>query len=110
MIAKFIAPLAHKVILGLLLALSLVLWRADSLSEARDRAVEARIVEEAKHAVTRASVTALEGRLDAMVEAGQLTEQSRDAALATVAIQTDDLRKRAAMIEAGELDYREAGL
>ena len=111
MFANLFAPLAMKVAGGIILALLVLLafsvWRADTLSTQRDSAVEARITAEARHAVTRASLDALEGELAKMVEDSQLRAARRDDALSQVEEDTRPLRDQAEALERGEIDVTE---
>lgn len=77
------------------LALAFVMWRADDLSEGKRKAEDALVASETRHAVTTASLDALEGKLADLVEAGQLREEARNKALEDVAKETAELRKSA---------------
>lgn len=78
MIGKFFAPLAMKIgagiILALLLALGVTMWRADSLSEQRDAALVALGAERAGHTATRASVAVLEAEMARVMQAARQRE------------------------------------
>ena len=108
MIGNFFAPLAIKVFAGttvvLILTLTVVMWRADGLSEARDDAVKATITEKVKHEVTRASLASLSARMEALVKEGQLRRERLDEALEQVEADTAPLRNQADALERGEID------
>lgn len=114
MIGQFFAPLAIKIFSGitlaLLIALGFALWRADSLSDARDEAQRQLVTEEARHAVTRQSLASLAQRLTDMVRDGELRQERLSDAMMEVRQETAELRRQADMIESGEIDYRDAGL
>lgn len=84
MLAKFFAPLSVKIGAGiialLLVALGIVMWRADAISGQRDKAIQRAANEAAAHAVTKASLAKLEQRLAAFIAAGERrTEAARKA-------------------------------
>lgn len=99
MFANFFAPLAIKIFSGvtaaLAIALAFTMWRADSLSEGKRKAEDALVASETRHAVTIASLDALEARLAVMVKDGQLTEENRDKALEDVEAEIAPLRDQA---------------
>ncbi|RPF70434.1 hypothetical protein [Aurantiacibacter spongiae] len=81
---------------ALALALGIALWRADAISEQRDRAVEQRALAEAGHAVTRASLDRLEGELAAFVQEGKLTRAEAVTAMIEAQDAGEDMRRAAA--------------
>lgn len=103
------APLAMKIAAGVIAALLAVVafyaWRADSLSDARDDALERLGAAETRHAITQASLEALMADMAAMVEEGRLTAERRDEAVAEARQAGDALRRQADAVEAGEVDY-----
>lgn len=110
MIFDWIQAQAVKLLGGLaaLLAVTLifVMWRADSISEARDAYRDNLTAEETRHAVTRASLASLELRLAAMVREGELRQERLDKAMREVEIQIAPLREEARRLEHGLIDIR----
>lgn len=104
MIARFLSPLSHKLMLaaivGLALALSGTMWRADSLAAERDRLRDRLAVSEANHAVTVASLDTLAVEMEAIVAAGQRTAARKDEALAEIRQALDATREEAARLRA----------
>lgn len=80
---------------ALLIALGIVMWRADSLSNQRDDERAARVAEIAAHAITRASLASLQTKLNEFVQAGELRAESRDEALEEVEAEVAELRAQA---------------
>lgn len=111
MLSNLFAPLAMKVAAGIggamLLAIAVLWFRADSLSEQRDRAQGLYVTERAKHAVTRASLGVLADKLEGFVKEGELRAERRDKALADVREETAELRSQADKLERGEIDITE---
>jgi predicted negative regulator of RcsB-dependent stress response len=85
MFANFFASTAIKVATGivgaLLLALALMAWRADTISDQRETARDDLATEKAQHAVTRASVDTLEAELARFVGAGLAARAAQIASL-----------------------------
>lgn len=112
-VAEFLANAAKAIgvrggiAIALGLALAVTMWRADSISEARDKAEDQVVVETTKHAVTAASLDALELRLAAMVADGELRAERLSKAQAEVAKETAPLRAQADAFERGEIDISE---
>lgn len=104
MIGKLFAPLAMKVsggvIAGLLVALALVMWRADAISADRDDMRDRAALAEANHAVTTASLTSLQSELAQMVVEGEARRSRVVKALAEAQREGDLLRGEAAEIRA----------
>jgi predicted negative regulator of RcsB-dependent stress response len=75
------------VIIGLLIALGIVIWRADAISADREDQRNKLAAERAQHAVTRNSVDTLTASLAKFVGAGQA---SRIAQLAAIEAQAED--------------------
>jgi cell division protein FtsB len=78
MLGNLFAPLGMKIAGGIALALAIalgvVMWRADAISDDRERLRNALATEEARHAVTRQSV----GTLEAVI--ADLNEQAEQRA------------------------------
>lgn len=111
MILAWIQAQAVKLLGGaalvLLLALCASLWRSDSLSKQRDDAIEAKIVEQAKHAVTAASLNTLTAELARMVAEGEAKAERVQKAYAVTRKETADLRKQADDLEDGRITIAE---
>ena len=101
MFGKLFAPLAMKVsggiIAALLIALGIVVWRADAISADREKLRNALATERATHAVTRQSVATLEDALARFIGAGKA---SRAAQLAAIEAQAGDSAELQAQAEA----------
>ena len=99
MFGNLFAPLAMKISGGLiaflLVALALVMWRADAISEDRERLRNSLATETANHAVTRASVANLKGVLERYVGAGQAAQVAQMAAVEAQADKSAALRAKA---------------
>ena len=110
MVSDFFAPLAIKVFSGvtvaLVVALGIVMWRADVISESRDEARKALATEQVRHEVTTASLELLELRMAELVRDGELRRAALDDALEQVAEDTAPLREQADALERGEIDIR----
>lgn len=110
MIKSFFAPLAIKIFSGvtlaLLIALGVVMWRADAISESRDEARKALAAEELRHDVTRASLAGLELRMAELVRDGELRKVRLEEALEKVERDTAPLREQADRLDRGEIDIR----
>lgn len=104
MISNLFAPLAMKVagaiIAALLIALALVTWRADQISDDRERLRGTLASEEARHEITRTSLATLEDELTAMVRDGQLRASRLEQARQEQAAATEALREQADRIRA----------
>ena len=83
------------IILALAVALGLVTWRANTLSNRLDDARTSLAAEQTRHSVTRGSLTLLQGKMSDLVKAGKLRAEARDEALAEVAEETAALREEA---------------
>lgn len=91
-------------ILALTVALGIVIWRADTISDQRDAALRQVVVEQAQHAVTKASLASLTARMETMVKEGELRRERLDRALEQTERVTAPLRKQADALESGEID------
>lgn len=80
---------------AMLAAIGLLMWRADTISEERDGALQAYAASENRHAVTAASLSALEAELAAMVSDGQLRAERLQKAMQDVEKETAPLREQA---------------
>ena len=104
MLANLFAPLAMKIgggiIAALVLALGLTMWRADSISGQRDAMQQALANERAGHAVTIASLDALQAELQEMVDDGTLREERLQEAQEAQEVVTQSLEAQAAQIAA----------
>jgi predicted Holliday junction resolvase-like endonuclease len=102
MITKLFAPLAMRVAGGiialLLIALSLVIWRADAISEDREHQRNLVAQEKAFHEVTKQSLAALEDELASMVRDGQLRADRLAKAQKVQEERTEELREEAERI------------
>lgn len=104
MLFDIFAPLTTKIATGaalaLLVALAVVMWRADAISGQRDAAREAFAMSEAKHTITRQSLDTLAEKLTAYVSDGD-ARKSRVADLALEAkAGAEAMRAEATEIEA----------
>ena len=88
------------IIIALLIALGIVVWRADGLSEQREALRNTLATERAQHAVTRTSLDTLQRELERMVKDGELRAQRLSEAREAQAKRTADLREEAARIRA----------
>mgnify|MGYP006206408459 CR=1 FL=1 len=102
--------------IALAIALGVVMWRADSISQSREKLRNEYAAETARHAVTRQSVETLIGELQRMVEEGEARRERVADAMMQAAEDTAPLRQEAERIEREGLgsDYadrlREAGI
>lgn len=91
MFGQVFAPLAMKIATGvaltLMIALGVTMWRADVISEDRERIRNLLATEVANHAVTRSSVVTLEQALGRYVGAGAA---ARIAQIDSLEAQADD--------------------
>ena len=120
MLTNFFASTLNKVftaiITALLIALGIVMWRADAISDSREKLRNALAAEEARHAVTLQSVDTLTLELAKLVEEGEARAERIDKAMQQVAEDTAPLKAKAERIERDGLpeDYvrelQEAGL
>lgn len=110
MITHLIQPLAHKVILGLLVALALLMWRADQISGQRDKARDALASERMRHDATRASYFALEAHMARLVREGQLRATARDEAVKQARRANEATLRNAELLGDGRTDVRGLGL
>ena len=98
------ATTAMKVSGGLIvtlgLALSVVMWRADTISGQRDAYRDRLSGEEARHSVTRQSVQHLEASLAKQIGAGKAARVAQLAAIEAQAEKSAKLRAEAAEIRA----------
>lgn len=95
-LASILAPLIG---LAVVLALCAALWvRGNHYKDQRDVARAEVAAEEARHAVTIASLDALASEMQNMVRDGELRESRLEAALSEARDAGDDLRKQAAEI------------
>lgn len=67
--------------LGLAAALGITMWRADAISNQRDKARDALSMEQAKHAITRQSLQTLEKTLADYIQKGREREEAAQKAL-----------------------------
>jgi septal ring factor EnvC (AmiA/AmiB activator) len=111
MIGQFFSSLTNKLFTGaLILALAFCTvqtvrlgWANSDVKKANANLKEtqsALAMSEARHTITRQSVTTLETKLAAMIEAGQLTRKSVQDALTATKQQTDAMRSDADVIGA----------
>lgn len=102
MLSNLFAPLAMKVAGGfvavLVMALAVTMMRADAISEERDLLRNRLEVQQANHAVTKASLEKLERDMARMVNEGAIREQRVNQALATQQERSAVLREEAAKI------------
>lgn len=102
MFAKLFKPFAMKVaggiILSLVVAFAVVVWRADAISADRERLRNTLATERATHAVTRQSLATLENELTRMVRDGELRAQRLAEARESVREDTAALREQAARV------------
>lgn len=102
--------------IGLTVALAIVMWRADAISEQRENARNALATEIAQHEVSRQSVDALTLEMARLVQEGEARAERVDEAMMRVAEETAPMRRRAEQIERDGLgedyvnDLREAGI
>jgi hypothetical protein len=99
---KFAAAIGVKgfIALGLAVALGVVMWRADSISNDREALRNTLATERAQHAVTRGSLDTLQRELEQMVRDGELRASRLAEAREEQAERTAGLRAQAARIEA----------
>lgn len=83
---------------GMAVALVVMFWRANAISNDRDRYRDALSSERAQHGVTRASLGILESELGNMVREGVLREDRLERALAVQAGRTESLQREADLI------------
>ena len=88
------------IIIALLIALGIVVWRADGLSEQREALRNTLATERAQHAVTRTSLDTLQRELERMVKDGEIRAQRLSEAREAQAKRTAGLREEAARIRA----------
>jgi hypothetical protein len=104
MLGDIFAPLAMKVaggfILLLAIALAVVMWRADVISDQRDKLRDQLSVSEANHAVTVASLNSLSEQMEAMVRDGELRKERLADAMQQAQDDADELRREADAIRA----------
>ena len=104
MIGQFFSSLTNKLFAGaLILALAFCTVQTVRLGSAKSNLEKTRsalAMSEARHTITRQSVTTLETKLAAMIEAGQLTRKSVQDALTATKQQTDAMRSDADVIGA----------
>ena len=84
----------------LLLALGIAVWRIDAISDQRETLRTDLAAERAGHAVTRASLAALQRELEQMVRDGELRAQRLAEARAEATEASEALRQQAARIRA----------
>ena len=108
MIGAFFTSLTHKIgagiIIALVLALGISMVRANAISNDREKLRNNLSAANANHAVTRASLDALDQQLAEMVHAGELRAGRLAEAMLAAEEQTSDLRAEAALIEAQGVD------
>lgn len=99
MLANLFASPAMKVaggiVAALVLALIVVMARADSISNERDRLRDAVAEANARHAITRASLTQMQDEMAAIIHAGALREERVAEALAEQQKRSQVLRDEA---------------
>jgi hypothetical protein len=104
MIGKLFASASMKIATGiialLVIALSLVIWRADAISEDREHQRNLAAQERAFHEVTKRSLATLEEELASMVRDGQLRADRLAQAQQEQEQQTEALREEAERIRA----------
>lgn len=86
--------------IGFAIALAIVMWRADAISNDRETLRNTLATERAQHAVTRQSLTTLQRELEKMVRDGELRASRLAEARAEQAERTEALRDQAARIAA----------
>jgi hypothetical protein len=86
--------------IGIALALGIVMWRADAISEDREALRNTLATERAQHAVTRQSLMILEGELAKMVRDGELRASRLAEARQEQQERTEALRGQAERIRA----------
>ena len=108
MLKNLFAPLAMKVaagiILALIVALGIALWRADAISDERERLRNSLAASEAQHAVTVASLDALSAEMEKMVRDGELRRERLSEALEHAKTEGELLRDQADAIRAAAGD------
>lgn len=113
MLGNLFAPLAMKVsggiIAALLIALAIVMWRADAISADREKLRNALAMEAASHAVTRQSVATLEGALARFVGAGRAARAAQLAAIEAQAGDSAALQAQADAIRAEMATFNRDG-
>lgn len=120
MLGNIFAPLGMKIAGGiaaaLAIALAVVMWRANAISNDREAIRNALATETARHAVTRQSVETLQGELAKLVREGDIRRERVVEAMKRVEKDTKPLRDTAERIERDGLpdDYtgmlKDAGL
>lgn len=85
---------------ALTLALAVVMWRADAISDSREEVRNALAAERATHAVTRQSLLTLERELGKMVRDGELRAERLAEAMEAQDERTEALREQAERIRA----------
>lgn len=85
---------------GLGAALIAVMWRADSISDDRDKYRDKLASEEARHSITRQSVNTLETALARFVGEGKARRAAQLAAVEAQAEKSEALRRTAMMYRA----------
>lgn len=102
LVGKIIASLGIKgiVALGLVIALGVVMWRADAISEDREALRNDLAAERAGHAITRQSVETLQASLTRFVGAGKAARVAQLASIEAQAKDSAKLQAQAAAIRA----------
>lgn len=88
------------VIIGMALALAVMWWRADAISDSREEVRNALAAERATHAVTRSSLATLESELGKMVRDGELRAERLEEAMEAQDERSAALREQAERIRA----------
>lgn len=86
--------------IGLAVALAIVMWRADAISESREEVRNALAAERANHAVTRESVDTLTTALGRFVGAGKAAKVAQLASMEAQAEDSAALQREANAIRA----------
>lgn len=104
----FFTSLTNKLftgaILALVVALGITMIRANAISNDREKLRNSLATANANHAVTLASLNALEQELADMVHRGELRASRLADAMREAQAQSSDLRAEAALIEAQGVD------
>lgn len=93
------AKIAAGIAVALAIALAVVMWRADAISESREKLRNEYAGEQARHAVTRQSVDTLTLEMKRLVEEGEARAKRVDEAMQQVAEDTAPLKAEAERIE-----------
>ena len=113
MLGNLFSSLGMKIATGaalaLLVALGVVMWRADAISADREALRDKLALSEARHAVTRQSVETLAGEMKRLVAEGEVRKERVDKAMEQVGKDTAPLRAEAERIAREGLgeDYAE---